>query len=76
MTTVIDARALTKRYRNIQALTGVDLQIGPGVTALLGPNGAGKTTFVRTVATLVRPTGGVLRVGGFDVATHPVEVVS
>jgi ABC-2 type transport system ATP-binding protein len=73
-TATIDARALTKRYRKVQALAGVDLEITAGVTALLGPNGAGKTTFVRAVSTLVRPSSGSLRVCGFDVATHPKEV--
>jgi ABC-2 type transport system ATP-binding protein len=71
---MIVARALTKRYRKVHALAGVDLEIGSGVTALLGPNGAGKTTFVRTVATLVRPDGGTLHVGGYDVATQAREV--
>ncbi len=42
--------------------------------AILGPNGAGKTTFVRTVATLQRPTGGSLRVRGHDVVREPVAV--
>jgi ABC-2 type transport system ATP-binding protein len=44
------------------------------VLAILGPNGAGKTTFVRTVATLQRPTAGVLRVRGNDVVRSPVTV--
>ncbi|HLY82363.1 MAG TPA: ATP-binding cassette domain-containing protein [Acidimicrobiales bacterium] len=74
MTATIAARALTKRYGKVHALAGVDLEIGTGVTALLGPNGAGKTTFVRSVATLVRPDGGTLHVGGYDVATQPREV--
>ncbi len=74
MTATIAARAQTKRYGKVCALDGVDLEIGAGVTALLGPNGAGKTTFVRAVATLVRPDGGSLHVGGFDAATHPRDV--
>jgi ABC-2 type transport system ATP-binding protein len=74
MTATIVARALTKRFGGVTALVGVDLEIGSGVTALLGPNGAGKTTFVRAVATLVRPDGGSLHVGGFDVVTQPREV--
>jgi ABC-2 type transport system ATP-binding protein len=44
------------------------------VLAVLGPNGAGKTTFVRTVATLVRPDEGTLRVAGHDVRRHPGAV--
>jgi ABC-2 type transport system ATP-binding protein len=53
----------------------VDLHIASGnVTALLGPNGAGKTTFIRTIATLVRPDGGTLEVGGYDVVRQAKEV--
>ena len=37
---------------------------------MLGPNGAGKTTFVRTVATLLRPDEGTLRVAGHDARTR------
>jgi ABC-2 type transport system ATP-binding protein len=75
MTAIIEARALTKRYGRVEALNGMDLHIEPGaVVALLGPNGAGKTTFVRTVATLVRPDGGTLRVGGFDVTGEARQV--
>src|SRR6266581_4584931 len=44
------------------------------VLAVLGPNGAGKTTFVRTVATLIRPDGGELRVAGHDVRREPHAV--
>jgi ABC-2 type transport system ATP-binding protein len=47
----------------------------PGqVLAVLGPNGAGKTTFVRTVATLLRPDEGELRVAGHDVRREPGAV--
>jgi ABC-2 type transport system ATP-binding protein len=77
MTGIIEARALTKRYGRIEALQNLDLHIDSGVVvALLGPNGAGKTTFVRTVATLVRPDGGSLRVGGFDVTSQAKQVRS
>jgi ABC-type polysaccharide/polyol phosphate transport system ATPase subunit len=47
------------------APAGLDLVAHGGeVTAVLGPNGGGKTTFVRTIATLVRPGAGTLRVAG------------
>jgi ABC-2 type transport system ATP-binding protein len=75
MAPILEARALVKRFGRVEALLGVDLEVASGgVTALLGPNGAGKTTFVRTVATLVRPDGGTLRVGGFDVRSQAKEV--
>jgi ABC-2 type transport system ATP-binding protein len=75
MTPIVESRALSKRFGNVEALTGLDLVVEPGhVVALLGPNGAGKTTFVRSVATLIRPDSGTLRVGGYDVATQAAQV--
>jgi len=72
---LLEARGLTVRFGKVTALDGLDLTAAPGqVLAILGPNGAGKTTFVRTVATLQRPTAGELRVRGNDVARNPVAV--
>jgi ABC-2 type transport system ATP-binding protein len=75
MTAVVDARGVTKRFGKVQALTGLDLVIEPGeVVALLGPNGAGKTTLVHTLATLLRPDRGTVRVGGHDVVREAAAV--
>jgi len=72
---LLEARGLTVRFGKVTALNGLDLTAPPGqVLAILGPNGAGKTTFVRTVATLVRPTGGSLLVNGRDVVRDPAGV--
>jgi ABC-2 type transport system ATP-binding protein len=74
-TPLIDARQLTVRFGKVTALAGLDLTAPPGqILAVLGPNGAGKTTFVRTIATLVRPGSGELRVLGRDVVTEPAAV--
>ena len=40
----------------------------------VGPNGAGKSTTMSILATLISPTSGVAKVGGFDVTQHPKEV--
>jgi ABC-2 type transport system ATP-binding protein len=75
MTPIVEARGLTKRFGEVEALAGLDLVAHPGrVTALLGPNGAGKTTFISAVATLLRPDGGELRVAGIDVTSEPQRV--
>ncbi len=72
---IIEARGLSKRFGKVQALAGLDLEAESGqVVAVLGPNGAGKTTFVRSVATLVQPDAGELRVAGIDAARRPDRV--
>jgi ABC-type multidrug transport system ATPase subunit len=49
----VEARGLTKSYKDVQALAGVDLVVPTGtILGLLGPNGAGKTTTVRILSTL------------------------
>ncbi len=75
MTPLVEAHGLTKHYKKVRALDGLDLVANDGhVLALLGPNGAGKTTFVRSVATLLRPDSGTLQVAGVDALRHPNEV--
>ncbi|HKE77110.1 MAG TPA: ATP-binding cassette domain-containing protein [Acidimicrobiales bacterium] len=74
-TPIVEARGLTKSFGKVQALAGLDLVAESGqVVAVLGPNGAGKTTFVRSLATLVRPDGGELRVAGVDAVRQPQQV--
>lgn len=59
---------LTQSFGRRTVLTDIDLEIGPGVFGLLGPNGAGKTTLLRTMATIIRPKSGTLRLLGYDPA--------
>ncbi|TMK81719.1 MAG: ABC transporter ATP-binding protein [Actinobacteria bacterium] len=57
------AKGLTKRYGELSAVDGLDLQIDRGVLyGFLGPNGAGKTTTIRMLLGLIFPTGGEVRV--------------
>ncbi|MGW2545588.1 ATP-binding cassette domain-containing protein [Kitasatospora sp. NPDC001574] len=75
MTDAIRAEGLVKRFKETQALAGVDLVARSGtVLGLLGPNGAGKTTAVRIFATLLRPDGGRALVGGHDVVREAGRV--
>ncbi|HEV2607514.1 MAG TPA: ABC transporter ATP-binding protein [Xanthomonadaceae bacterium] len=60
------------RYPNgHEAVSGIDLRMGPGILGLLGPNGAGKSTLMRILATLSKPTSGRVLWNGEDVARKP-----
>jgi len=58
---------VTKRFRDVVALSRVNLTFRSGVTGLLGPNGAGKTTLMRCVSTLLRADEGSVTAFGVDV---------
>lgn len=71
----VQARGLVKRYGDVTAVAGVDIDVPEGtVLALLGPNGAGKTTTVRMLTTLLVPDEGTATVDGIDVVADPQEV--
>jgi ABC-2 type transport system ATP-binding protein len=75
MDVAIEVAGLVKRYGDLTALDGVDLEVPRGtVLGLLGPNGAGKTTIVRILTTLLRPDAGRATIDGVDVLTKPGEV--
>jgi ABC-type multidrug transport system ATPase subunit len=59
---------VVKNFGSLQALAGVSIEIEQGeFFGLLGPNGAGKTTLISSLAGLIRPDSGVLKVLGHDV---------
>ncbi|HVY06348.1 MAG TPA: ATP-binding cassette domain-containing protein [Burkholderiales bacterium] len=67
------AAALVKRYGDVLAVDGIDLEIPAGeFFGLLGPNGSGKTSTIHMLATLVRPSAGSARIFGKDVVTDAV----
>ena len=62
----IETRGIRRVYRakpkDVVALDGIDLEVGPGeFFGLLGPNGAGKTTLIKILTTLLLPSGGTAR---------------
>jgi ABC-2 type transport system ATP-binding protein len=70
---MITLKQLTKRYGDFTAVAGIDLEVSRGeLFGFLGPNGAGKTTTLRMIAGILRPTSGIVEIGGIDVARNPV----
>ena len=60
----VTIKGLTKRYGDVAAVRGLDLQVKPGeLVALLGPSGCGKTTTLRLVAGFLKPEAGEIWVG-------------
>ncbi len=73
--TAILTQGVVKRFGEVTALNGVDLEVPRGsVLGLLGPNGAGKTTMVNILTTLAPMTSGHATVEGIDVSRSPAGV--
>jgi lipooligosaccharide transport system ATP-binding protein len=77
LTTVVQARGLTKIYHQRSAVAAIDFSVKRGETfGLLGPNGAGKSTTMRMIACRAPLTSGELLVEGLDVRTRGREIRS
>ena len=76
MPVALDAENLVHSYRGAHALRGVSVHVpAQTVVALVGESGSGKTTLLRSFNRLINPDGGIVRVGGTDVAVlDPVEL--
>lgn len=71
----IEVRDFRKVYADTIAADGISFALPRGVIgALVGPNGAGKTTTMRSLCGILKPTSGVMRIAGYDVSSHPLEV--
>jgi heme exporter protein A len=72
---MVEIRGLVKAFGLQAALRGIDLDLSKGeFVTVLGPNGAGKTTLLRILATLTKPTAGVVRIAGYDVNKAGLQV--
>ena len=74
---MIEFRDVTKSFKNVDAVKGVNCEIrDKEIFGLLGPNGAGKTTLIMTMATVYRPTKGEVVVDGHMASAEPDWVKS
>jgi ABC-2 type transport system ATP-binding protein len=72
---MIETHNLTKEFDTVVAVDDLTLQVPSGeVFGFLGPNGAGKTTTVRMLATLIGPTSGTARVGGYSIEDEQQQI--
>jgi ABC-2 type transport system ATP-binding protein len=72
---VIETAGLWKRYDDVDALKGLDLQVPTGsICGFLGRNGAGKTTTIKVLLGMARPTKGDARVFGLNAADSAAGV--
>ena len=68
----ISVRGLTKRFGEVQAVTGLDFDVLAGeLFGFLGPNGAGKTTTINMLTGLARPDTGTIWLDGIDCTNNP-----
>jgi ABC-2 type transport system ATP-binding protein len=70
---MIQVEGLTKVYGAVTAVQDLSFTVGPGeILGLVGPNGAGKTTTLRSLAGIIPPTRGAIRIAGHDLGTEAI----
>ncbi len=72
---MIEVEGLKKRYGTVEAVKDLTLRIGQGeIFGFIGPNGAGKTTTIRILATLLKPSAGLVRIGGYSLGKDAEKI--
>jgi ABC-2 type transport system ATP-binding protein len=72
---MIEARSLTKKYGNFEALRRASFELRRGeILGFLGPNGAGKSTTMKILTCFIAPTAGRATINGHDIWDAPLEV--
>ncbi len=77
MGAIVEIDRFTKRYNGEKAVNSLDLKVKKGeIFGFLGPNGAGKTTTIKTMMSLLKPTGGTVKIMGQDINKNSTAVRS
>ena len=72
---VIETKNLTRAFKNVVAVDGLNLSVQRGeIFGLVGPDGAGKTTTIRLLVAIMDPTDGQARVFGYDTVRQPEPI--
>lgn len=72
---ILETDRLTRRFGTLTAVDALAIAVEPcEVFGLVGPNGGGKTTTIKMLTTLLPPTSGTARLGGFDIVRRANEV--
>jgi sodium transport system ATP-binding protein len=72
---MIEILGLSKDFKKVKAVDNISFNVENGeIVGLLGENGAGKTTTLRMIATMLRATGGTVKVNGFDITQDSGKV--
>src|SRR4051794_28905420 len=70
----ISVAHLRRTYDAFTAVDDLSFEVGAGeIVGLIGPNGAGKTTTLRSLAGILRPTGGAVPIDGHDIVRDAIE---
>lgn len=71
----VQINGLYVSYGSVKAVRGVSFDVPQGeVFGFIGPNGAGKSTTIKVLATLIKPSSGIVRIGGVNVPRNPMKV--
>ncbi|MGR3764521.1 ATP-binding cassette domain-containing protein [Rossellomorea sp. NS-SX7] len=72
---VIEINGLTKTYGSSRGINNISFNVEEGeIFGFIGPNGAGKSTTIRTLLSLIQPTGGSAKIFGKDCVEHAPDI--
>ena len=75
MVAIIEVENLTKKFKDFVAVDKISFNVKEGeIFAFLGPNGAGKSTTIKMMTTILSPTSGKIKIGGFDIISQQSKI--